>query len=569
MTRQLVAVALTLYAACAVAPAHAQQPANSCSDPYWQNSLRCKVLGLLQPNPMPPPQPVPAPPANVGEIRAYTRVDLPDLDIRCVDGTRPILYIDKAVGPPSNRWLISTTGGEYCAAGDLDGLPGFENGNQCLQDYLLQRGQLMGTASEASMSSLADESGNGILSPDPLRNPVFARYNRVRVHKCGFDRHSGRATHPGVTATDPDSGQTLSYDLYNHGQKIVLHALDTLAGQNQQGLSYTTWINAGGAVAASTEALPSIADAEQVLLVGHSAAAHGLYQNADRIADHLRAMPGFAGDVRVVHDAQFMPSVENEAAFDPAQNPDPLLHNTLFDQRMTGVTAASGAYDSFRYHGAEDSFFADTYRAWLETPGDYAGVLDASCVASHSVSNDVWKCTDRFHVRLHHESTPALVREDFTDPNTDHNNLPFGHLMFWGMPGFFPHCDGVKPDFFPSAPCVPAITVEQNRARLLVQVRHFREGLYTRSELATNADPSADAGTVYLWMPDCGHHGGAYHDGQFFETSIVQDGSIQSYRQFLQAFVAAPANGPMVVRVNGLDGATSECAPSLLRDSFE
>jgi len=566
---RIAVVAASLLLACIFLPAHAQQPANSCADPYWQNTLRCKMLAVQAPNPMPPPQPQPDPPANVGAIKPFTRVELPDPEVRCVDGTRPIIYVDKAVGPPSNRWLISTTGGESCAAGDFDGLPGFENGNECLRHYVIQQGQLMGTATEESMSTLADDNGNGILSNNPLRNPVFARYNRIRVHKCGFDRHSGRATHLGVTATVPNGGPTLSYDLYSHGQKIVLEALDFLLGPTQQGLSYSTWINAGGTVTSTVESLPSIANAEQVLLVGHSAAAHGLYQNADRIADHLRAMPGFNGDVRVVHDAQFMPSVENEAAFDPLQNPNPAIFNTLFQQRMSGVTNASGAYDSFWYHGSEDSHFADTYRAWLETPGDWAGVLDSSCVATHTPSNDVWKCTDRFHVRLHHESTPALLREDFADPNDDHNNVPFGHMMWWGTPGVFAHCDGIAPDFFNFSPCVPSITFEQNKARLIVQASHFREGIFTLSEMASNADPSPDAGSIFIWMPECGHHSGVYDDAQFLETSIVKDGSIKSYREFLQDFAAAPASGLLVSRIAHLDGATSECAPVLLRDGFE
>lgn len=567
MTRSA-AVVVALLCAGLAGPLQAQQPVNSCSDPYWSDTLRCEALAFLQPNPMPPPQPPQPPPANVSQIKPYTRVELPDPEIRCVDGTRPIIYVDKAVGPPSNRWLISTTGGEYCAARDLDGLPGFESGNDCLAHYVEQQGQLMGTASEASMSTLADDNGNGILSNDPQRNPVFARYNRVRVHKCGFDRHSGRATHLDVVATVPN-GPTFTYDLYNHGQKIVLEALDVLRGPNDTGLSYTTWVNAGGNVATVTEALPSIADAEQVLLVGHSAAAHGLYQNADRIADHLRAIPGFAGDVRAVHDANWQPGVENEAAFDPLQNPDPAVFNTLFQQRMTGVTAASGAYDSFRYHGAEDSAFADAYRAWLETPDGWAGVLDASCVATHTPSDDVWKCVDRFHAHLHHQSTPSLLREDFTDPNRDHNNLPYGHIMWWGQPGVYPQCDGIAPDFFPYSPCPPAITVAQNRQRLLVQARHFREGLRTQSELATGADPSGPVGSVFLWMPDCGHHSGAYDDQQFLETSIALGGSLRSYREFVQEFAAAPATGALVTRVDGLDGASSECAPLLLRSGFE
>ena len=565
--RSLIAIAACAHGAAALAGNAGA--ANSCTDPYWQNTLRCQVLAVLDPPPvpMPPPQPEPAAPENVNAIRPFTRVDLPETGIRCVDGTRPIIYVDRAVGAPSNRWLIAMTGGKYCAASDLDGLPGFENGDECLRAYDEEQGNLMGTAAEPAMSSLSDENGNGIMSPDVTRNPVFARYNRVRVHKCGYDRHSGRATHPGVTATVPNGGPTIVYDLYNHGQKIVLEAIDQLATPG--GLDYATWVNVGGNVTATTDALPSIANAEQVILIGHSAAAHGLYQNADRYAAYLRALPGFTGDVRVVHDSQWMPSTENEAAFDPAQNPDPATINTLFDQRMTGQTEASGAYDSFRYHGSEASNFANDYRAWTETPGAYGGILDASCVSTHVPTNDVWKCVDRFHVQLHHESTPMLLREDFTDPNDDHNNLPFGHMMWAGQLGVHAHCDGTLPDFFPFMPCVPSLTVAENRARLIVQATHLRQGFLTHSELATDVDNSANPGTLFVWMPECGWHNSAYSDNQFFDTSIVKNGEIQSYREFMQRFAIAPVEGVIEYRVTHLDGAQSECGPLLLEDSFE
>lgn len=544
--------------------------ANSCSDPYWTQTLRCRALAIVDPEPpLPPPQPVPAPPASPAAIGDYVRVELPDPDVRCLDGTRPIVYVDPAVGGASNRWLVVMTGGDHCAAEDLDRDGTFESGQACAEAYVAQNGNLMGTAGEPSTSNLVDPdgSGNGILKPDPSLNPVFADYHRVRIHKCGYDRHSGRATHPGVTASAPGGG-TLTYDLYSHGQKIVLEALETLRGDGTS-FAYPAYAADGGDVVATTETLPSIALAEQVILVGHSAAAHGLYQNADRYADALRAMPGFAGDVRAIHDAQFQPAAENEAAFDPAQNPDPAANDTLFDQRTTGTTDASGAYDAERLYGP-GTFFSDDYRAWLETPGaSLATVLDASCVETHTPTGDAWKCVDRLHVRFHHESTPALLREDISDPNFDHNNLPFGHIVFFGETGVYPHCDGAGADLFPFAPCPPTLTPLENRERLLVQATHFLDGLRTRSELANDVDPSADPGTVHLWLPDCGAHGGVYDDVQFFGASLAQGATITSYREFVEAFAQGAADAPDRALVHGLDGVVSECAPLLLRDSFE
>jgi hypothetical protein len=536
---------------------------NNCTDPYWSDTLRCQLAPGLA------PQPVPAAPATIAELRSYTRVDLTlDADVRCVDGTRPILYVSPAAGGPSNRWLISMGGGGWCAAEDLDQNGSFESGQQCLDAYISGGGNFMGTASEPAMSNLRDEPGPspGILNPDAGVNPVFAGYNRIRVQKCGYDRHSGRATHLGVSAQGP-VGPSFQYDLYNHGQKIVLEALETLRGQGagMQGLTYTTYVNNAGTVATAQVTLPSIADAEQVLLVAHSSAAHGLYQNADRYAQALRDMPGFSGDIRAVHDAQFMHMAENEAAFDPAQNPNPLNNNTLFDQRYSGVTMAVGTYDAQPYHDLASSPFVEVYRAWLETPVSSLGtILDASCVASHQGVGDVWKCRDRFHVRVHHETTTAFVREDFSDPNGEHTDGLTGYLVRWGPPGDYPHCGDVGTN-----PCPPRLTIPAYQARLLVQAAHFLNGFQSLSEMATGADASGPPGSAYLWMPNCQLHVGVYDDASYYDTRIGGEVPIQSYREFLEEFVQAPASGVMVGRVTQMNGAVSECAPRLLANGFD
>ncbi len=557
----LSASALTLTSYCAVAGNGVQ---NNCSDPYWQSSLRCQFF------PTQVPQPVPIAPTNISEIKDFTRVELTqDPGIRCVDGTRPILYVDKAVNGPSNNWIISMTGGDSCSASDLNQNGSYEDGQECHDFYIEQNTQFMGTANQSMMSNLIDENGNGILSSSPQKNPVFSNYNRVRVHKCGFDRHSGRATHLGVSATNSILGN-IEYDLFNHGQKIVLAALDQL-NANGAGMSYQTWLANGSGVITSTESLPSIANAEKIIIVGHSAAAHGLYQNADRYAAYLRALPNFSGDVRVIHDAHFMAAVENEAAFDASQNQNPSVINTLFDQRETGNNFASGNYNSARYHDVTfipASRFSKQYRAWLETPlSSDNTILDASCVDMHLSTSDAWKCTDRFHVRFHHQSLPALIREDLSDPNGEHNNGAIGHIQWWGQLGTYPHCESILGAG--TLICPPVLNAAQNISRMSIQAAHFREGLFTRSEQALNANQNDDPGSVFLWMPDCGDHSGVYSDLEFFQTGISKNDSFKSYREFMQDFVAAPAVGVMETRVNFLDGAVSECAPLLHQNGFE
>jgi len=298
----LAALAVVL---CAAGSARAQPPANDCADPHWQDSLRCVVAG----GEVPPP--ATTPPAVPAQIKEYTRVDLgSDSGARCLDGTRPVVYIDPAVGGASDRWILSFTGGGSCAAedGNDDGV--YDDGQECSGAYFGGEAGEMGTAAEPAMKNLGGSGGTSgrIMRPDPGINPVFAGFNRVRVKKCSYDRQNSRATHAGLDALLPN-GDPFTYTLYQHGRRIVPLALDELRGDTGmgEGLTYTTWVEVGGAVEEQTVILPPLEHAAFVLMIGHSGGAHGLMHNADQFADYLRSWPEFDGEVRVVLD----PNIEH------------------------------------------------------------------------------------------------------------------------------------------------------------------------------------------------------------------------------------------------------------------
>ena len=60
-----------------------------------------------------------------------------------------------------------------------------------------------------------------------------------------------------------------------------------------------------------------------------------------------------------------------------------------------------------------------------------------------------------------------------------------------------------------------------------------------------------DVPTVYLWMPDCSEHGGAYLDEAFFNTSISDDTGTYSYRDWLEAFVQDGSKNTIEVLADG------------------
>lgn len=545
-------------------PPTAASAQNSCTDPYWSSTLRCVAHPLDIPQPAPPVPTLPA------QLREFTRVTLnADLAVRCLDGTRPVIYVDPAEGGTSTRWLISVTGGGACNAEDLDQNGSFESGDACAALYA-QPGEAdeMGTSNEPAMKTLGTVgTSEGLLKPDLVRNPVFARFHRVRIEKCSYDRFNGRATHA-VSATPPGAGGPVSFTLFQHGQKIMRLVLDALRGNGagSTGLTYTTYVADGlGGVSTQPVALPSIADATQIVFVGHSGGAHGLYHNIDRLSAALASIPGFQGDVRVIHDANFLPTAENEAAFDVTQP------QGLFAQQFSGMSAQLGAYDGSTFFAnptSDNRWYVEQYRAWFEAPGDSLNtIFDASCVASHAASGDSWKCRDRLHVRLHHEATPALVREDFLDPNAEHTQGGTGHALPWGPYGNYGHCAALG--FTPCPPVLPVGPGSPHEMRLLAQAQGFMTGFAVQSELATGQDTSGPVPSSYLWMPECATHEGTYDDVAFYDARLFVGANDMSLRELAEAFVAAPRTGQHVAWVDGLNGAVSECGPRLLADSFE
>lgn len=294
MGRLLVVIAVGVLGPLpAATPASAKEgpKANDCGDPYWASTLRCRYT----PDGEAPQRNLGDAPADVAAIRPFTRVFLSgDPSVRSVDGTYPVIYVDKAVctraggcgdvpwGRPveSDKWLITVPGGGACME------------ETCLDVYAdpAERGE-MSTAGEPPTKWLS-----GIHLPDAAINPVFAGYNRVRVEKSSYDRYMGRATHR------TDDGLRI----FNHGFLFMEQTLLAL----RTGLSYDTWVDHLGEVTRVRETLPALAKAEQVVFAGHSGGAHGLVHTIDRLAALLDGFGGFDGDVRAVFDENFVPGIQ-------------------------------------------------------------------------------------------------------------------------------------------------------------------------------------------------------------------------------------------------------------------
>ena len=528
------AIALT---GCSTAPeptstAVAEVIPNNCADPLWANTLRCQVYAT--------PFTTAGGPATVADIRTFTRVLLlGDPSVRCLDGTAPIMYVDKAVdasGPiESNKWVFTVTGGGSCYPTDSDGDGVLDDASQCAAKYIGGEAGEMGTGDSSPMKNLF-----GIHSDDPTENPVFAGYNRVRINKCGYDRYMGRTSWTGLQADLDGDGVMETFDVYQQGYLHMLAAFDALL----TGLTYTTWQDGGGVVLAAQETLPALSNAETILVVGHSGGAHGLMHNIDHVATDLAAR-GITADVRAVIDANFTLSQENEAAFTGAGD--------LYDHVWTGSTSGGG--DAFNYDGA--IWMAGG--AYYDQTTAYLAELDASCLAAHAATGDDWQCRDKIHVLMNHVTTPFLMREDYSDRN--HSNAAEGHQVIWGPIDTYTHCTGVSP--CPAEFTVPA----EHRPRLDEQADRLWFDHEARSELALGIDTSPEGvPTIAIWMPDCGDHAGAYDDGEFFVTTVSHAVGVRTMRSLLESFMTLPRTGRQSMYRDGVVDAggfvsASTCAP--------
>jgi hypothetical protein len=122
----------------------------------------------------------------------------------------------------------------------------------------------------------------------------------------------------------------------------------------------------------------------------------------------------------------------------------------------------------------------------------------------------------------------------------------------WARPAGCDYADA------PPAPgCDARFAPLEHRPRLLDLAATLLRDLGSRSEIGRGADrslPPGRAPSVYLWMPICFSHDGAYSNPSFFSTAIVENGAPLSMREALEAFVAGPALDAVDWRIHGAVG---------------
>jgi hypothetical protein len=397
----------------------------------------------------------------------------------CVDRSDPVFYVKAAPAnsPHRNNWVVFVPGG-----GAVQGTP------ETIDKYF--------NGSHGEMSSRwapPSISPGGILDPDHAWNP-FRDFNMVFIHKCSFDRYMGRrqayvapvGVGRGIGGYFPNGPYVLevgtwidgtdSVELAFQGHDIVDGVIDALAGT----VSYDP--------GTGEVEMPSLADANTVLFIGHSGGSRGATMIIDDVAEHIRSVAQGV-DVRLVMDGGYDPGAVSMIAGatygvsyptnDPSNGGNPL-------------TSAGDKLDGFLVDWDADG--------------------DATCLANEA---DTSVCGDVIHVLMNWVETPMYIRQDLADENHATGRDSNGdELADCWQAGWNPDPDDCD------------LTTLQHGGQVIAQVADL-------NLMRTQAKTVTVLNTVLArpsgFFPACGYHDGAHTDDGFYSTLTTSAGLHSQY----------------------------------------
>lgn len=320
-------------------------------------------------------------------------------DAVCQDGTRPMMFMEGALGG-SNSWLffMGGEGGPCSGAG-------------CWYYYrYAAESEVSNAAFENAMSSLHPDHlssrsrlGTGIMRGDATGPGSFADFNRVKFERCS-DTSSNTVQDVELYLDDAITrvGQS---KVYHRGLPIwrtLFRSLTTDAGRDLDG--------------DGTPDLPTLADATTVVLAGSSDASVWIVHAADELAEELADIAGAAVDVRVVIDGYYEPSFDNEGRYAAGAPAD--FNSFEHPYNETGLCELPPPLEPDCDTACSDANFLPgplpngkvSHRDRLDARGSFR---DASCEAMHGT--DAPQCDDKIHVLFHHLDTAWFIVADQED----------------------------------------------------------------------------------------------------------------------------------------------------------
>ena len=341
------------------------------SQTYAQNPLPCDCPN--GPVNFDPVQVPPFRPHHVGT--PMVKYTLTGANSVCNDGTPAIMYIrpgnahyDRGCGitdenpqySKTNKWVIHFQGGGGCRDND----DCWER--WCGNEINAKAGRMssLGTPEAAHINS-------GIFSRNSSNH--FSHWNHVFLFYCSSDNWIGSASQSLTTPAGT------AYSIEFNGEHIVNDVFQTL-------LSGPTQADPHPADTFYDTALPSLANAEEVIISGDSAGSVGMRHHIDKLATLLTSFnPNMI--VRAVVDAAVPPALFHPGILWPGAPVSPVDYNDfLLTEMEPSIRTLWGADNS---------------------------ALDTSCLTTAINPMD---CYDTTNTLINHITTPFFVRMDLSDP---------------------------------------------------------------------------------------------------------------------------------------------------------
>lgn len=354
-------------------------------------------------------------------------------EVVCQDGTRPMVYVEPGAGVGSNDWVFYMGGeGDPC------------QGKKCWLNYRFGK-ELIKDAYEKAVSSTHPEhqipgaiQGGGIMNGEagPPTSP-FASFNRVKWNRCSDTASDGVET-VSLFDADLDGEEPVLVEwgtapVWHRGFDVwrgLFHSLTTTAGRDVDGDGVAD--------------LPTLGDAETVLIGASSDASLWVIYAADRLRSELQAIAGPEVDVRVVLDGYFNPMLDSIGRYDESAPDDFDMLSHSYE--VTGLCTLPNDGDSETSEACSDMGYAMatleegdlTWRGDMEARST---LLDVSCEAHHGAG--AAPCYDHLHNVVHHLETPVFVLADQEDSTIGGVPVPYADVPGYTWPAVGIYRQGV------------------------------------------------------------------------------------------------------------------------------
>jgi hypothetical protein len=297
-------------------------------------------------------------------------------DALCNDGTPAVLYFRPYSGEANrNKWVLNLHGGGSCGSGPSCAARWCNCSDTKTCPYVKEPTNFnrltMTNASppQKAADGVFHRGGTGAQA-----NPI-GDYNQVEFTYCSSDAWQGSVKGVSLSATNPVTGEQVTFKVNFLGAKILDADLASLRQDGVPALAYT--------LDGKSTAMPDLDDADEVIVTGDSAGGAGVIQSLDLIAETLKAHNASPGALRVYGLIDAIVGIER-SVLDYSTYYVPEVHS--YDEYLT-----------LRSMSADE-------------PGSRK---DASCLALHAADPRI--CADTNHVIRHHVTTPFFVRMALRD----------------------------------------------------------------------------------------------------------------------------------------------------------